>query len=158
MEMYTSFALFEALLLFRTQSKAAVGLIRQITQSLYVNLHVIRSTWYHYGGLIEGKTVVLITFMLQLNWHAVANGREFLVFLLSSLFSVFCVISLHNDRTLQIGPNLIDTNPQNLLCFIHIIIISIGEPVNLAGDGRYDCPGHSARYCTYTLMDAVSSV
>lgn len=32
----------------------------------------------------------------------------------------------------------------------------VGQDVCLAGDGRYDSPGHSARYCSYTLMDAVS--
>ena len=31
-----------------------------------------------------------------------------------------------------------------------------GQPVRLAGDGRYDSPGHTARYCTYTFIDTVS--
>lgn len=28
----------------------------------------------------------------------------------------------------------------------------------LAGDARFDSPGHSARYCTYTFLDAVSDI
>ena len=28
-------------------------------------------------------------------------------------------------------------------------------PVTLAGDGRFDSPGHSARYCSYTFIDTV---
>ena len=28
-----------------------------------------------------------------------------------------------------------------------------GEPVMLAGDGRADSPGHSAKYGTYTMMN-----
>lgn len=28
--------------------------------------------------------------------------------------------------------------------------------VLLIGDGRCDSPGHSAKYCTYTMMDAES--
>ena len=27
------------------------------------------------------------------------------------------------------------------------------KTVSLAGDGRCDCPGNSAKYCTYTLLD-----
>ena len=30
------------------------------------------------------------------------------------------------------------------------------EEVILIGDGRCDSPGHSAKYCTYTLMNATS--
>lgn len=41
-------------------------------------------------------------------------------------------------------------------CFQRYLYILPGEPVDLSGDGRYDSPGHSARYCTYTLMDSVS--
>ena len=29
-----------------------------------------------------------------------------------------------------------------------------GETVKLIGDGRCDSPGHSAKYGTYTMMDA----
>ena len=32
-----------------------------------------------------------------------------------------------------------------------------GTPARLCGDGRYDSPGHSSRYCTYTMIDAVST-
>lgn len=28
-----------------------------------------------------------------------------------------------------------------------------GEPVHVAGDGRCDSPGFSAKYCTYSLME-----
>lgn len=28
-------------------------------------------------------------------------------------------------------------------------------PITLAGDGRFDSPGHSARYCSYTFIDTV---
>lgn len=31
------------------------------------------------------------------------------------------------------------------------------RPVKLAGDGRCDSPGHSAKYCSYSLMDAATS-
>ena len=31
-----------------------------------------------------------------------------------------------------------------------------GKPVILTGDGRFDSPGHSARYCHYLLIDYVS--
>eukprot|EP00111_Clytia_hemisphaerica_P006695 TCONS_00019347-protein len=30
------------------------------------------------------------------------------------------------------------------------------EPVTLIGDGRCDSPGHSAKYCTFTLMEPES--
>ena len=32
-----------------------------------------------------------------------------------------------------------------------------GEPVTLAGDGRCDSPGHSAKYGTYTMLDVKSN-
>ncbi|XP_031755428.1 uncharacterized protein LOC108644833 isoform X2 [Xenopus tropicalis] len=31
-----------------------------------------------------------------------------------------------------------------------------GQSVALAGDGQYDSPGHSAKYCTYSMMDLMS--
>uniref|UniRef100_A0A803KFX0 THAP-type domain-containing protein n=1 Tax=Xenopus tropicalis TaxID=8364 RepID=A0A803KFX0_XENTR len=31
-----------------------------------------------------------------------------------------------------------------------------GQSVALAGDGQFDSPGHSAKYCTYTTMDLLS--
>ena len=27
------------------------------------------------------------------------------------------------------------------------------KPLSLGGDGRNDSPGHSAKYCSYTLLD-----
>lgn len=32
----------------------------------------------------------------------------------------------------------------------------VTDHIRLAGDGRYDSPGHCARYCTYTMLEAVS--
>ena len=31
--------------------------------------------------------------------------------------------------------------------------VATGKPVNLAGDGRCDSPGHSAKYCTYSMQN-----
>ena len=45
-----------------------------------------------------------------------------------------------------------------VILFSSLFLFIAGEPVDLAGDGRYDSPGHTARYCTYTLMDAVSEI
>lgn len=36
------------------------------------------------------------------------------------------------------------------------MIVIVERTVNLAGDGRFDSPGHCARYCTYTFIDTVS--
>ena len=33
-----------------------------------------------------------------------------------------------------------------------------GKPLQLSGDGRCDSPGHSAKYCTYSLMDSVTDL
>ncbi|XP_014664159.1 PREDICTED: uncharacterized protein LOC106806661 [Priapulus caudatus] len=33
-----------------------------------------------------------------------------------------------------------------------------GKPVVVAGDARMDSPGHSAKYCTYTTMDATNHI
>lgn len=38
-----------------------------------------------------------------------------------------------------------------------IVCVYAGTPVRLCGDGRYDSPGHNSRYCTYTMIDAVST-
>ena len=37
------------------------------------------------------------------------------------------------------------------------LVSAAGEPVVLAGDGRCDSPGQSAKYCSYTLMDTQSN-
>ena len=37
-----------------------------------------------------------------------------------------------------------------------ISLLKKGNCVIVIGDGRCDSPGHSAKYCTYTLMDAKS--
>ena len=48
-----------------------------------------------------------------------------------------------------------------VLKLLNIVILffsfHLGEKVNLAGDGRFDSPGHNARYCTYTLLDVVGN-
>ena len=31
--------------------------------------------------------------------------------------------------------------------------VATGEPIELAGDGRCDSPGHSAKYCTYSMQN-----
>lgn len=38
----------------------------------------------------------------------------------------------------------------------HIIVIGNSD-IKLAGDGRFDSPGHCARYCTYTFIDVERS-
>ncbi|XP_067949443.1 uncharacterized protein [Watersipora subatra] len=37
------------------------------------------------------------------------------------------------------------------------IVASQDEEICLSGDGRFDSPGHSARYCTYTFLEPVIS-
>lgn len=37
-------------------------------------------------------------------------------------------------------------------------ISKMGKPFRLAGDGRCDSPGYSAKYCTNTLMELNSNV
>ena len=37
------------------------------------------------------------------------------------------------------------------------LYMTITEPVRVNGDGRFDTPGHSATYGTYTMMDADTS-
>ena len=36
-------------------------------------------------------------------------------------------------------------------------ILKCYEEISLYGDGRNDSPGHSARYCVYTLMEHVTN-
>ena len=38
-----------------------------------------------------------------------------------------------------------------------LYVCYLGKPVTLTGDGRFDSPGHSARYCHYMLIDYVSN-
>ncbi len=40
---------------------------------------------------------------------------------------------------------------------LHRDVISNGKSLTLAGDGRCDSPGFSAKYCTYTMMDSPSN-
>ena len=37
------------------------------------------------------------------------------------------------------------------------LLAKVQAPLVLCGDGRNDSPGHSAQYCTYSLMDASSN-
>ena len=37
-------------------------------------------------------------------------------------------------------------------------IVATGENLKFCGDGRCDSPGYSAKYCTYTLMESVTSL
>ena len=37
-------------------------------------------------------------------------------------------------------------------------LVATGEQLKFCGDGRSDSPGHSAKYCTYTLMESTSSL
>ena len=37
-------------------------------------------------------------------------------------------------------------------------IVASGENLKLCGDGRCDSPGYSAKYCTYTLMEATTNL
>ncbi|KAL8565477.1 hypothetical protein ACOMHN_049454 [Nucella lapillus] len=39
-------------------------------------------------------------------------------------------------------------------CQDHLFLARRGRTLKLAGDGRCDSPGHCAKYCSYTLMDA----
>ena len=34
---------------------------------------------------------------------------------------------------------------------------SMASPLLIGGDGRCDTPGHSAKYCTYSLMDLMKN-
>jgi hypothetical protein len=33
-----------------------------------------------------------------------------------------------------------------------------GQPINVTGDGQYDSPGFSARYCFYTVVESTSNL
>ena len=83
------------------------------------------------------------TEMIQTSISLWLKCQTYLLPLKLGLCPIISQISLFSEITIIVS-TMVDWLCTALLCS--------------AGDGRYDTPGHSARHCTYTMMDAVGYI
>jgi hypothetical protein len=71
--------------------------------------------------------------------------------------AVCCRATLYNMQSVYVNPVIYSFWSRMQSSLVERLQRS-GRPIAVTGDGQYDSPGFSARYCFYTLVEATSKL